>query len=251
MALLGIPSIPTDVWTGLPVWLLAAFAVLTHDFANYWNHRLLHTKWFWPVHAIHHSDPDVNGLTTYRVHALEALVMWGSYIIMLTWLGLPGDAIGFGAVLITLHNMYVHVDVDWHHGPFGMLLASPRFHRWHHADVPEPTARISPTSFPFFDRLFGTYYVPGACTVASGGRGRAPERCGQAGAMAILGVAAPRHGRVFRVPCASAGVAPRSARGGRTPAIGRGGNGLKDLRARLTPLINSRRNPSGSWTIRN
>jgi len=45
----------------------------------------MHLKWLWPVHAIHHSDPVVNGLTTYRIHILEALVMWGSYTILLTW----------------------------------------------------------------------------------------------------------------------------------------------------------------------
>lgn len=169
--LTGIPSIPTDVWTGVPVWLLAPFAVLAHDFATYWNHRLLHTKWFWPVHAIHHSDPDVNGLTTYRIHILEGLVMWGSYIIMLTWLGLPGDAIGFGAVLLALHNMYVHVDVDWDHGRFRLLVASPRFHRWHHADVPEAYGKNLANVFPFYDRIFGTYYVPGTCTAPLGAEG--------------------------------------------------------------------------------
>ena len=60
----------------------------------------MHMKWLWPVHAIHHSDPDVNALTTYRVHALETLVMWGSYTILLTWLGLPADAIGIGALIL-------------------------------------------------------------------------------------------------------------------------------------------------------
>ena len=168
---IGIPSVPTAVWAGIPIWLLGPFAVLAHDFVDYWNHRILHLKWLWPIHAIHHSDPDVNGLTAYRVHMLEGLVMWGSYTLLLTWLGLPADAIGFGAVLLALHNIYVHIDVDWSHGPFRMLLASPRFHRWHHADVPAAYGKNLANVLPFYDWLFGTYRVPGACDAPLGARG--------------------------------------------------------------------------------
>lgn len=167
-AMVGIPSIPTSVWAGLPVWALSLVAILSHDFANYWNHRAMHMKWLWPVHAIHHSDPHVNALTTYRVHVLETLVMWTSYTVLLTWLGLPADAIGIGAVLLVLHNIYVHVDVDWGHGPFRLLVASPRFHRWHHADVPEAYGKNLANVFPFFDWMFGTYRVPGRCDAPMG-----------------------------------------------------------------------------------
>lgn len=167
-ALLGIPSVPTAVWAGLPVWALSLVAILVHDFANYWNHRAMHMKWLWPVHAIHHSDPDVNALTTYRIHALETLVMWGSYTILLTWLGLPADAIGIGALILLVHNAYVHVDIDWGHGPLRLLIASPRFHRWHHADVPEAYGKNLANVFPFFDWMFGTYRVPGPCNAPLG-----------------------------------------------------------------------------------
>ncbi len=132
---IGIPSIPTEIWLTIPTWLLAIFAAFAYDFANYWNHRLMHQPWLWPVHAIHHSDPDVNGFTAYRVHMFEALVMWVSYTLLLSWLGLPKDAIGFGAIILALHNIYVHMNVDWDHGPLRLLIASPRFHRWHHADL--------------------------------------------------------------------------------------------------------------------
>ncbi|TIV70215.1 MAG: sterol desaturase family protein [Mesorhizobium sp.] len=170
-SLLGIPSVASAVWDGLPVWLLSLVAILAHDFANYWNHRVMHLKWLWPVHAIHHSDPVVNGLTTYRVHALEMLVMWGSYTILLTWLGLPADAMGIGAAILVLHNVYVHVDVDWGHGPLRMLIASPRFHRWHHANEPAAYGKNLANVFPFFDWIFGTYRVPGPCAVAMGADG--------------------------------------------------------------------------------
>lgn len=168
---LGIPHIPGETWSNFPTWSLVFVSVVAHDFANYWNHRFMHLRWIWPIHAIHHSDPDVNGLTAYRVHALEALVMWSSYVLLLTWLGLPADAIGIGAVLVMLHGIYVHVDVDWGHGPFALLLASPRFHRWHHADVEELYGKNLANIFPFFDWIFGTYHVPGRCQATLGARG--------------------------------------------------------------------------------
>jgi sterol desaturase/sphingolipid hydroxylase (fatty acid hydroxylase superfamily) len=169
--LAGIPSIPTEAWSRVPLVVLIPIAVLAHDFANYWNHRLMHLPWLWPVHAIHHSDPEVNGTTAYRIHILEKLVMWISYVLLLSWLGLPDNAIGIGAVFVVLHTIYIHINVDWGHGPFRLLLASPRFHRWHHADVPEAHGKNLANICPLWDWLFGTYYCPGACEVRVGAAG--------------------------------------------------------------------------------
>jgi sterol desaturase/sphingolipid hydroxylase (fatty acid hydroxylase superfamily) len=168
---LGIPSIDTATWDRVPPWLLTLFAVFCYDLANYWNHRLMHMSWLWPVHAIHHSDPEVNGLTGYRIHFLEALIMALSYVVLLSWLGFPSGVIGAGGVLIGLHNAYVHLNLDWGHGPFRLLIASPRFHRWHHADVPQAYGKNLANIFPFLDVLFGTYRVPGPCDVPLGAQG--------------------------------------------------------------------------------
>ncbi|MEM9331846.1 MAG: sterol desaturase family protein [Pseudomonadota bacterium] len=163
-----IPSIPTTFWDGTPFWLAALIAIVAYDFADYWNHRIMHTTWLWPIHAIHHSDKEVNGLTTFRVHFLEAVVMKGSYILLLSWAGFSPEAATTGAVLLTMHNVYVHADIDWDHGPFKLLLASPRFHRWHHADVEEAYGKNLANTFPFFDYIFGTYHEDGKCEAEMG-----------------------------------------------------------------------------------
>ncbi|QDZ00280.1 sterol desaturase family protein [Nitratireductor mangrovi] len=167
----GIPHVDPFFWQGVPAWLLIPFAVFMFDIANYWSHRLMHMKWLWPIHAIHHSDPEVNGLTTYRVHVFEPLVMLTVYTVLLGWLGLPAGVLGGAAVFLGLLNFYVHVNVDWGHGPFRLLLASPRFHRWHHADVPEAYGKNLANVFPFLDVAFGTYYVPGTCRAEVGAEG--------------------------------------------------------------------------------
>lgn len=126
------------------------------------------TKVLWPIHAVHHSDPDVTALTTCRVHVFEPIVMSTSYIVLLSWLGFPDQVIGFGTVFLALHNAYAHVNVDRDHGPLRYVIASPRFHRWHHADCPEACGKNLANVFPVFDLVFGTYHVPGTCKAEMG-----------------------------------------------------------------------------------
>ncbi|WP_020180903.1 sterol desaturase family protein [Methylopila sp. M107] len=168
---LHIPSVDPAFWAQFPKWALVPLAILAYDVANYWNHRAMHMRWLWPVHAVHHSEPEITGLSVLRVHGLEALVMMGSYTLLLSWLGFPPDAMGGAAILLGLHNAYVHVNVDWGHGLLARLIASPRFHRWHHADVPEAHGKNLANVFPFLDVLFGTYYVPGRCEERLGAEG--------------------------------------------------------------------------------
>ena len=167
----GIPGLPVETWAGWPVWVLAPLAIVAYDFADYWVHRILHLRWLWPIHAIHHSDPDVNGLTAYRIHFLEGFAMWVNYILLLTWIGLPAEAIGFASLFRALHNIYVHIDVDWDHGPFHFVLGSPRFHRWHHADHPDAYDKNLANVMPVWDVLFGTYRNLGKLDVPLGAKG--------------------------------------------------------------------------------
>jgi sterol desaturase/sphingolipid hydroxylase (fatty acid hydroxylase superfamily) len=168
---LGIPQVPTAFWSDLPGPLVILIALLSYDFSRYSIHWLLHRKWLWPIHAIHHSDPDVNGLTPFRIHFLEIVAMELTSIVLLTWLGIPAEILGRCAIFLVLLNIYVHVQVDLSHGPFALWLASPRFHRWHHANVKEAQGKNLANVFPFFDRIFGTYYCPGPCTAPMGADG--------------------------------------------------------------------------------
>lgn len=162
-AILGIPGISPETWSDVPMPLLVLLGIVAVDFADYWNHRLMHTRWLFPIHAIHHSDTHVNGLTTYRVHLFEPVLMATSYVLMLSWLGLPHMEVAAVALIVALHNAYVHINLGWTHGPFEWLVASPQYHRWHHADVPEAYGKNLANIIPLWDRLFGTYRNPGPC----------------------------------------------------------------------------------------
>ena len=74
----------------------------------------------------------------------------------------------------------------WGFGPFRYLVASPRFHRWHHTSEQEGLDRNFAGPFPWIDVVFGTFYMPEgrepqalgvAEAVPSGLRGQVEWRC--------------------------------------------------------------------------
>lgn len=159
---LGLPVLQAEAWTGVPVWLKALVALLVYDFSLYWIHRALHTRWLWPSHAVHHSDPQLHFLSWSRGHFTEQLLIAAALVATSSWLGFRLEEIAGLALLKGLHQYYVHARLDWDHGIFRHLLVSPQMHRWHHADVPEAYDKNFATIFPFFDLMFGTYYNPGS-----------------------------------------------------------------------------------------
>jgi len=127
----GIPSLSAKFWEGVPLPVTCFVLLLVYDIALYWIHRWLHSGWMWPMHAVHHSD-----------------------------LGLGIKEIFWLAYFKALHQYYVHANIDWDHGPFKKIIASPQYHRWHHANVKEAYDKNFASIFPFIDIIFGTYYHP-------------------------------------------------------------------------------------------
>ena len=171
---LGLPQLPADFWDGVPLLALALIGIAVKDFVDYWTHRAMHTAWLWPTHAAHHSDTHVNAFTAHRIHFLEYVFMTLSYVVLLTWMQMP-QAIPAVAAFHYVLNLYVHLDLDWGHGPFRYLLASPRYHRWHHADVPEAHGKNLANVIPLYDVMFGTYYNPAPCRAVMGARATGVE----------------------------------------------------------------------------
>ncbi len=161
--ILEIPHIPATFWQNTSVFVTVVLALVVKDFVDYWNHRLMHTKWIWPIHAVHHSDTYVNGFTAYRFHVFEFVLTRLAYVVFLTWLGFSNLVVALVAIIEALHNAYVHFEVDIDHGPLNWLIASPRFHRWHHADNPAVFGKNLATFMPLFDVIFGTYSIAGRC----------------------------------------------------------------------------------------
>jgi sterol desaturase/sphingolipid hydroxylase (fatty acid hydroxylase superfamily) len=151
---------------GLPGTLL--ITVFVGDFVSYWRHRLEHTPWLWPAHAIHHSDTEMTWLTGHRFHPVNRLVTAIIDNTVLALLGAPAWAITANELIRHYYGEFIHADLPWTYGRAGAVFVSPAMHRWHHARDVTGSGSNFATVFSIFDRAFGTHYVPGPCKVPLG-----------------------------------------------------------------------------------
>lgn len=129
---LGVPGVQQAV-ASLPVGAAMVLAYLSATFFDYWAHRALHTKWFWPLHAVHHSSPRVDWLAATRVHPLELVLLRTSQLAPLIWLGFPLQAVTvvpFGWFLL---GDFTHSNLRLNWGPLKWVLVTPEYHHWHHS----------------------------------------------------------------------------------------------------------------------
>jgi len=157
---MDIPTLSSEFWALLPAPVTWLILLLVYDLAMYWIHRWLHNTWMWPMHAVHHSDEDLHFLSWSRAHALEQAFLFSFIFLSSAWLGLSIEEIFLLAYFKGIHQYYVHANIDWDHGWLKKVIASPQYHRWHHADVKEAYDKNFASIFPFIDILFGTYYHP-------------------------------------------------------------------------------------------
>ncbi len=158
----GLPHMPRSFWDDTPWLVRALVALISFDLANYTMHRLAHAnRWIWPLHAVHHSDTDLHFLSANRAHILEWVLLIPTASAVAYFCGLSLGDVALLGVLREAHQYYVHSKLDWSHGPLRHVIASPRFHRWHHVDRADAYDKNFALFFPAIDLAFGTYYVPG------------------------------------------------------------------------------------------
>jgi len=157
---LNLPEVSIDFWIELPFVVTCLILLLVYDITLYWVHRALHMKWLWPTHAVHHSDTELHFLSWSRGHFLEQSVIASGIFLTSAWLGLEIEDVVLLYFIKGIHQYYAHSNIDWDHGRFKLLLVSPQFHRWHHADDIAAHNKNFASIFPFLDKVFGTYYYP-------------------------------------------------------------------------------------------
>ncbi len=142
------------------LWLQIFLAVLAVDFAGYWRHRFMHSKYFWPFHTIHHSSKEVDWLSTDRFHPVNHYITATLNLIVLTALFSDPYVSATAMTLRRKYGLFIHSNVRISYGLFNFVVASPLFHRWHHSDNEAVFNRNYSTFFSFFDLIFGTFYLP-------------------------------------------------------------------------------------------
>ncbi len=144
----------------LPLWAQAIGILLIGEFIGYWMHRWFHTSRLWKFHAVHHSSVDLDWLSAVRVHPANDAVMKIATTMPILVLGFAPIAVAGIMPMLTLFAILMHAHVDWDWDPLRGVIASPRFHRWHHTDESAARDKNFAGLLPVVDMLFGTYYMP-------------------------------------------------------------------------------------------
>ncbi|MEH2178962.1 sterol desaturase family protein [Nostoc sp.] len=148
----------------LKVSLFPAFIIsfVMIDYLYYWNHRLLHTKFLWKVHQVHHTVTQMDVLGTSRN------TLWTSLLIVYLWihtlfLYLLADPTGylFGVSLTSALDLWRHSNLiipesSWLYQFLSPWLILPQDHAWHHCR--EVHNYNYGANLKIWDNLHGTYY---------------------------------------------------------------------------------------------
>ena len=160
-----------------PIWLQVAVVLALVSFFRYWMHRWQHKNEFlWKLHSYHHRVTDLKATNTYVSHPIDFALR---NVLVFTLLGL----VGFSplALLIALPatqvpGIFSHCGGDVKGGVLNNWFVTPEVHRWHHSAVVPEGHRYScnyGVEFSFWDRLFGTFYLP-----VKDGQAEQPEHVG-------------------------------------------------------------------------
>ena len=171
---MGARELVTFSMGPLPEAIIAcAITMLTFDFATYVAHRIMHkVPMLWDIHLVHHSPETLNIFSAYRQNPLDRLIR-NSTAGLFMGIGLAvfhvffpasvmeykilGVGAGFFFVLFTVHLQHSHVPV---HYPKWLqpILLSPHLHQIHHSVAERHHDKNFASIFPYWDKMFGTYY---------------------------------------------------------------------------------------------
>jgi sterol desaturase/sphingolipid hydroxylase (fatty acid hydroxylase superfamily) len=145
-----------------PIWLQVIEIMVLTDLTQYWVHRLFHRiPFLWGFHAVHHSTQTMDWLAGSRMHVVEIVALRGITVIPMYALGFHEWALKAYILYIYIHSTLIHANVRFDFGWLKHFIATPQFHHWHHGIEKEAIDVNFAVQFPWLDRLFGTYYLPG------------------------------------------------------------------------------------------
>jgi sterol desaturase/sphingolipid hydroxylase (fatty acid hydroxylase superfamily) len=154
-----LPAGEWQIARAWPTWAQFTVGWLAADFMVYATHVTMHKVGvLWHFHAMHHSQPNINPLTTHRTHLVEDVFEEAVQYLPLAVLGVGFPTwVGVRAFNWVWSHL-VHSNVRWNLGPLGLILVSPQYHRVHHSTDPRHHDRNFAGRFVVWDRIFGTWH---------------------------------------------------------------------------------------------
>jgi sterol desaturase/sphingolipid hydroxylase (fatty acid hydroxylase superfamily) len=147
--------------TDWPWWLEAASAFIILDFAVWLQHVAMHkSPLLWRMHAVHHSDRDLDATTALRFHPCELIV---STLYKSVWVAL----LGVPVVVALAFELWLNANALFNHSNVKLparadkllrrVLVTPDMHLVHHSIIPSDQHRNYGFALTIWDRIFGTY----------------------------------------------------------------------------------------------
>lgn len=175
VSLFGTPAEP--LISSLPAMIgYTLAAILLFDFGVFLMHYIVHkVPVLWHFHAVHHSAEQLNPISLFRMHPLDLFLTglstalmsgigFGAFFFLtkqhpqeITFLGL--NVVLFLFYLLGYNLRHSHI---WLNYPAWLsnIFISPAQHQVHHSIDPKHWDRNMGLIFAFWDKLFGTLYVP-------------------------------------------------------------------------------------------
>jgi sterol desaturase/sphingolipid hydroxylase (fatty acid hydroxylase superfamily) len=129
------------------------------DLFAYWEHRLFHAvPVMWRLHALHHSDPDLDVTTTVRHHPFEVVLQLLFDAVAAMVCGFPPAAIALYGLIVTVNQTVQHGNIEWPKALrwIGNLIVTPEVHRIHHSMAFDENNSNFSSLLIVWDRVFGT-----------------------------------------------------------------------------------------------
>ena len=131
------------------------------DLVQYWFHRTFHQiPALWKFHAVHHSAQAMDWLAGSRMHIVEVILLRVFTTLPMYVMGFAESALYAYIFFVYILSVFIHSNVRIPFGPLGLIIATPRFHHWHHGIEDEAIDKNFAIHFPVLDMIFGTYHMP-------------------------------------------------------------------------------------------
>ena len=156
--------------------LFSLYMLLVWDFVATSSHYLKHRiPVLWEFHKVHHSAEAMTPVTNYRRHPVDFLfssiiIVTGTGLALALWVqvfGYAGPVLAYYGMPAALAVWYLlgynlrHSHMWICYGPFwSRILISPAQHQIHHSREARHYDTNFGLVFAFWDRLYGTLYVP-------------------------------------------------------------------------------------------
>lgn len=143
--------------TQTPVWLRVALGILLVDLGYWIQHRINHkVPFLWKMHALHHSQEQLNFFTDFRYHPFEYIVRHTFVTVPFLFLRIDPPVIVAIAIFKDWFSRFYHGNIRTNLGPLRYVLVTPQSHRVHHSIEVRHQDKNFGGIFSFWDHLFGT-----------------------------------------------------------------------------------------------